>query len=454
MPRPSPRPWRGRVPLLVAATGGLAGGCDLASARPASPADGARTAATADPGPGTDADTATGTGTETDTPTDTATETPTDTAATDTAAPVSAPLQGMVVAQSWDHRDRPLGPGAGQFRVVFLQESMHSLLPELRAANPGALHLAYQKAGGMRADGGDHASTGLRLDQADGHEGWFLHDAAGQRLEYCDYPGVWAANIGDPGYQAAWLAAVQERVTRDGFDGVMLDDVNTFPGHCLGERGTAIAEYPTDAAYGEAVVAFMRAVGPGLQEAGLAVAPNIALNPWTEVQRDQALAMLPAITHWGREYWMRWDDSANFRGDEWSTTLALMVAAQEAGVGFFALTRGPGAEGAAAGKAYGRASFLLAWDGVSDSAWGYDEGGSHDSWDDDQAPVLGLPTGPATAAGQGWQRAYEGGMVLINPAPEGDQDFALDRAVVAADGTAQTRLRLAAGSAALLPWAP
>lgn len=367
-----------------------------------------------------------------------------------TPAPPPPPPQGLLVAQDWAQREHALGPGAGHLRVIFLQEAMHEDLPAVRAANPDALLLAYQKVGGMRADGGDHASTGVRLDQAEGHEDWFLHDADGNRLLYCDYPGVWAANIGSPGYQQAWLEAVEERLLRDGFDGVMMDDVNTFPGHCLGERGTPIAEYPTDEAYGNAVVDFMLAVGPSLKDAGLAVSPNIAMNPWNEVQRAQSEAMLPAVTHWGREYWMKWDDSANFRGDEWASTLDLMVHAQSVGVGFFALTKGPGAEGEAAAKTYGRASFLLAWDGESDSAWGYLDVSHHDdTWNDDQLPVLGRPQGPSRAVDQGWARDYEHGLVVVNPS-DSELEVDLERPLLDAEGTPVEALTLSPGTAALL----
>jgi hypothetical protein len=295
--------------------------------------------------------------------------------------------------------------------VIYLQESMYTLLPEIRAANPEALLLAYQKVGGMRADGGDHPSSGVRTDEA--VESWFLHDTDGNRLGYCDYAGVWAANVGDAGYQAGWLAAVRDRVVADGFDGVMMDDTNTFPGHCLGANGTPIAEYPTDEAYGDAVVAFVAAVGPGLRADGLAVVPNIAMNPWDDVMLAQAVAMLPNITHWAREYWMRWNDSENFGGDEWLTTLETMQLAQEAGVGYTALTYGPGVDGPVEGQRYGRASWLLAWDGRSDSAWGY-WGDGEDPWSADWGPDIGLPTEAAIREGDIWLRRYTGGIVVVN----------------------------------------
>lgn len=337
----------------------------------------------------------------------------------DTAAPPAGD-RGLLIAQSWDRVDAPLGDGAGQYRVIVLQESMTSELERLRAANPDAVFLAYQKVGGMRADGGDNPSTGVQIGEAD--EAWFLHDDAGARLYYCDYPEVAAADIGNADYQARWLANVRERTERDGFDGVMMDDVNTFPGHCLGSKGTPLAEYADDEAYGDAVVAFMAAVGPALKADGLIVAPNIAMNPWDDTMRAQTVAMYPSITHQLREYWMRWDASPNFTGDNWLSTLTLFEEAEANGVGFMALTLGPGDEGPEAGQVYGRASFLLAWDGASDSSWGYldDE---VDPWSPVWEGDLGRPLGAREAVGAGWVRRYPGGRVYLNPDETSTVDF-------------------------------
>ncbi len=373
-----------------------------------------------------------------------------DTADTAAPPPPSLGLRGLLSAQDWSREDAPYGAGAGQYRVIVLQESMARILPEVRAANPDARILAYQKVGGMRADGGDNPSTGVQYDEADGeHEEWFLHDADGERLIYCDYPEVWAADIGDVGYQQRWLDNVRERLTRDGFDGVMMDDVNTFPGHCLGSQGTPIAEYASDAAYGDAVVAFMQAVGPGLIDAGLLVAPNIAMNPWEDVMRAQALTIAAASTHVTREYWMRWDDSPNFTGSMWESTLTFYEEVEALGACFLALTYGPGDEGVVEGQRYGRASFLLAWDGEADSAWGYlDE--QVDPWTDEWAIDPGLPVEDRQADGPGWRRAYTGGTVLVNPHDSVSHSFSLNQPHTDGDGELVSELTLPPGSAMVL----
>jgi len=329
--------------------------------------------------------------------------------------------------------------------------SLYDVLDEVRAANPEASVLAYQKVGGMRDDGGDHASTGVRISEAEdaAGEAWFLHDEDGERLYYCDYAEVAASDIGDPDYQTLWLDNVRERLHRDGWDGVFMDDVNVFPGHCLGSRGTAIAEYPSDEDYGAALVEFMEAVGPELIDDGFLVAPNIAMNPWEDWMLTTALDVAGQSSHVFREYWMRWDDSEVFTGDMWLSTLEFYEATEALGVGFMALTYGPGDEGEAWGQRYGRASFLLSWDGEQDSAWGYlDE--EVDPWSEEWEGELGLPTEPRTAVGVGWQRAYSGGMVLLNPDDADRQAFTLDAPYIDHDGAEVDRITLDPGQAAIL----
>ncbi|NOY26067.1 MAG: hypothetical protein GXP62_09365 [Oligoflexia bacterium] len=376
-----------------------------------------------------------------------------DTGSEERDSPMAGP-RGLLLAQGWDREKAPLGAGAGQYRFIVLQESMYTDLDAIRLSNPDAKILAYQKAGGMLDHTGDNPSTGVVISQAeDGHEDWFLHDANGERLEFCDYDGVAAANMGNADYQAQWLENVQERVSRDGFDGVMMDDVNVFPGHCMGSLGTAIAEYPSDEAYGDAVVSFMEAVGVPLMDTGLLVAPNVALNPWEPVMRAQALAIAPNATHILREYWMRWDDSANFTGDNWASTLTFFEEVERLDVGFLALTYGPGEEGVAAGQRYGRASFLLAWDGVQESAWGYldDE---IDPFSDEWEGDIGIPAARRNSVGVGWKRRYTGGMVLVNPDEIEDQEFPLGRTYVDHDGAMVDSVNLEPGSAAILTAAP
>ncbi len=182
--------------------------------------------------------------------------------------------------------------------------------------------------------------------------------------------------------------------------------------------------------------------------ADLAVAPNVGMNPWDETMLAQSVAMMPHMTHFSREYWTRWDDSANFRGGTWESPLDTMVIAQAEGVAYLAVTKGPGEEGAVEGQRYGRASWLLAWDGESESAWGY-WGEGVEPYGPDWEPDIGLPTGEAVEIDGVWRRAYNRGLVLVNP---GEQavEVALGETLTDPDLGAVDRITLAAGQGRVL----
>lgn len=361
----------------------------------------------------------------------------------------------ILVVLNWDQRDAPLGAGKGKYRYIVMQDYMFERLPAVREANPNARILAYQNIGAMRSDGGDHPSSGVKVQEAEaGNESFFLHDNDGNRIKFCDYSQLHAANVGDSAYQERWLGNVRSRVVVDGFDGVYLDDVNTFPGHCLGSAGTPIKEYPTDNAYGDAMVSFMHRVGPALKAAGLLVVPNVAVNPWNADQRDRALAILPDVTHFFWEFWMRWLDSGNFTNPNWVPTMQLMSAVESAGVPFLTITYGPGAEGAVAGQRYGCASWLLAWNGVLASAWGYFDAAVADPWAESWCGDIGAPVGKMLAEGSGYKRYFTGGVVLVNPESSGSQSFTLNATFYDSAGIGVTGITLAPGDAAILTRAP
>ena len=71
-------------------------------------------------------------------------------------------------------------------------------------------------------------------------------------------------------------------------------------------------------------------------------------------------------------------------------------------------------EGAVEGERYGRASWLLAWDGSSPSAWGF-WGAGEDPWGPDWGPDIGLPVEDAMQVGPAWIRRYGAGIAVVNP---------------------------------------
>jgi len=149
------------------------------------------------------------------------------------------------------------------YRYVILQEYMYAHVAAIKAANPNTKVLSYMEApvtkvqtcGSSPSAYLPHDSFGMNYCYAHAyHPEWFLQNTSGQRLTYTDYPTYSAMDIGSQAYQNTWAKNVIAAVKADGFDGVYMDDVNTYPGHGINGK---IAKY-SDQAYGQAMAGFVR----------------------------------------------------------------------------------------------------------------------------------------------------------------------------------------------------
>ena len=361
------------------------------------------------------------------------------------AVPVVTPTIGELAIENG--QDAYLGD-TSRYRWIVLQEGEVRDIPAIRAANPNTKVLAYQDAAvteGLNSCGAAHPAAGVSYCYAAiHHPEWFLTDSRGNRLTYCDFPSEYVMDVGNPGYQAAWRDNVAALLERDGWDGVYMDDVNTFPGHCLDGR---IARY-TDAQYGLAMVNFVRAVSPPLRNAGLMTVANVAADPWTSWHVSAAVQMAGYLDGWFREYWQRWrSGSALFTDTMWSSLMSMADRMQSAGAALFANTYGTMSDTAA--MVYARASWLLACTGSGGgSSW--DAGNAvpyHPAW----TTSIGVPLGARYAVGAGWRRDFTGGIALVNPSSTKTQTFALTGTFMTSTGARVTgSITLQPGSAAVL----
>ena len=350
-------------------------------------------------------------------------------------------------------------PVRGRYRYIVVQWSVTNdpdcSLKRIRAANPDAKVLAYQNLGAMIA--GPHTdgrpSTCVTQEEAAANDAaepaasWHLHDPAGNALAFRDEWGfLQPANLARGSYQERCLRRL-EKVREDGYDGVLADDVNAYPGHNLGEgTGAPIAEYPTDAAYGDAVVGALRHIGPAALPLGLLLIPNVGADVTDPAQRDRALAIAGASSGLFREFWTRWDGPGDGQGGaDWEAGAALARAVERLGKPFLANTyAGPGPGGPAADQRYAVASFWLVWDGRQDSAWGYDAPGRADAgFSPAWGPDLGEPVDPERVrVGAGWLRRYDAGVAVVNPSPSTAQRFELGARWPLPDGTVASTVLL------------
>jgi hypothetical protein len=347
------------------------------------------------------------------------------------------------------HACRHGDPGRYRYVVVQWATTRDAACPlaRIRAANPGAKVLAYQNIGAMIA--GQHTdgrpSTCVTQEEAVAHDGaapedaWHLHDRAGRVLAFRDqYAYLRPGNVGRASYQAQCLRRLA-RIKADGYDGVLGDDVNVHPGHGLGEAGTPVDEYPSDGAYGDAMVRAVRRIGAGAARLGLPVFPNVGADPATPAHRSRALEVVRATSGWFTEFWTRWDGPGPGQGGAaWEAVATFAQEVEALAKPFIASTyHGPGPHGPAADLQYAAASFWLVWDGRQDSGWGYDvpgdpAAGSSRGW----GPDIGAPLDAARVrVGVGWRRRYSAGIAIVNPSTGASQRFELGAGYRTPDGS-------------------
>ena len=123
---------------------------------------------------------------------------------------------------------------------------------------------------------------------------WFLRDTDGLRINYDNYPDVWALDPGNEDYQDSWAANAITRAQSLGVDGVKLDNVNT---RWDWNHAAVPAKYPAQRHWYLAMGSFLQNVVPQLQRAGMSVIGNGSGDQWTSGPWTEWIKLLD-----GREY--------------------------------------------------------------------------------------------------------------------------------------------------------
>jgi hypothetical protein len=296
-------------------------------------------------------------------------------------------------------------------QVVILQSWDVADLYRLKAANPKVKVLMYKNASAVTnsaASDGRHC-TGVSYGQAAAN-GWLLRNQGGSPFAFLDYPWLYAADIGSPGYQQAWADNVLADIGSDPWDGVFIDDVNpTIRYHyCV----SCVAKYPTDDQYSAATQSFVRDVGPRLQAAGKLAIANIgswsayasSVDPWLNWLSG---AMDENFLKWGDE-----PGTGYASPGVWATQLDEVKNTEAKGKLFIGITKSSAGDVRAA--VYGYATELLASNGHS--VFTLAAGGAGEPWFREYGYDLGVPAGPQHADGAGvHERRFSRGLVLVNP---------------------------------------
>ena len=305
-------------------------------------------------------------------------------------------------------------------------------------------------------------NAGVSYAQA-ARNGWLLKDASGELLVNRGYPANYVGDVGNPAYQRAWLANVSRFLKSHGDDGVLIDDV-LYDLTPLADAEAA--KYPTQPEWAAAELSFIRTVGRGLRAQGYYVLVNASGYVPDDLRSDTGAntaawwrALGPYVSGLENEYYQETstgDDTLRSTGGSWSQNWdgwqRLVDVAQSMGRDFVAESYGAADDARA--MIYGRASFLLDWNGGR-GAYIYVPTDGSNPWTASSTADIGRPAAAKRHVGSGWLRRYTGGVVLVNPSGSRSQSFELPGSfTVPGSGSTVTKVTVPPTEALILRGTP
>lgn len=368
------------------------------------------------------------------------------------AQPVSA--SASVGVGVLDNRPGDLSAASdpGRYGVAVVGPWDYDQVSALKAANPNVKVLLYKDVAATASydvvNGVDvnPLPTGVGYAYANTyHPDWFLTSTTGQRVQWADYPGDWWMDIGNPSYQDAWAANVIASVRQYGAAGVMMDDVDAMLGGHL-PAGVTLAKYPTDASYAAAMTSFLTNVSAQLRAAGVLVVANIAFN-WSPTWETLYKQWVGLVDGRLMEFWTKPGETSaypRYGDNNWTFQIQQAQDVLSAGKMFIPVTYGDMSDTVT--QSYARASFLLVFNGGASSEIWTPSTTDTDPWTPYWTASIGVPTGAATQLSSGaWERAYSGGLDLVNPSTTSDATVSLPGSFTEPDGS------VVSGSVVLAP---
>lgn len=295
-------------------------------------------------------------------------------------------------------------------------------------------------------------------DRHDHLEAWFLHDAQGNRLfnKYdCPSNGcpMWAADIGNPGFRAHWIAEAEDTLTH-GYRGLYLDYVNMTLDEIVDGNGEATTPVDPRTDQLMTVVAWQRYMAEfteairiafpeteivhnalwwhGFPDENSLIARQVRAADFVALQRGVNDAGL----QWGTMFtdFLRFSDTVHSQG---RNILFQVDSMDDSGK----LVVGPGE------REYDLAGWLLV-SGGSDGYFGYLSSTPDDWWQGYEAN-LGAALGPRHAwQGQILRRDFRCGLVLLNPPNAPTQLISLPEGYFTIEGRPVAAVELTAANPA------
>lgn len=203
--------------------------------------------------------------------------------------------------------DRPFSYQARwQWQGLQADTTITPTLPELRQAGAQML-IAYANPTVYNPS----ETTGVRtcVAPATVQQSWILTDSSGKQITRSQNGGEYLLDPASTDYQQASVAFLVQKCQVQGWDGVILDEVDYTP---TWWNGTRPAKYATDASWQSAMLGYVQAITTGLANAGLFTYINYGgplTDPWAET-------VTQACTGTCAQYWV------GVEGSNWTAPTA------------------------------------------------------------------------------------------------------------------------------------
>jgi hypothetical protein len=265
------------------------------------------------------------------------------------------------------------------------------------------------------------------------------------------YPDNFVGDVGDPAYQQAWVSNVLRFLRAHGDDGVFIDDVLR---DLVPLAGTEAAKYPSQQAWAAAQLSFVAAVGSVLRAHGYYVLVNASGYIPGDQSSDNGSStaawwrqLAPYVSGLVNEYYQQTPDGNNTPRSSggnwyqnWDGWQRLVRTAQALGKDFVGIAYGSSSD--TQKMSYGKASFLLDWNGGGGAFIYEPNDDDSNPWNPAWTANIGLPAAPKQRIGNGWLRRYSAGVTLVNPSPTASQSFQLAGNYLSPDGQTINQITL------------
>jgi len=305
---------------------------------------------------------------------------------------------------------------ASRWPVQTLQRDHLDEARELRSAGASTLTF-YADPMVIRPGDPEGYTTALSAsDVEQNHPEWLLRDAAGDTISrgFGDQDADVMMDPGNVDYQAASASRLIDLIQSEGWDGVLLDEINQTWSWTM---STQPAKYSTQDEWEQAVVSYVQAVCGAI----IGIGKSCLTNTGAGLDNTQFWNTIAGVSTGSMaEFYVALNPHvggaparATVENGWWWPQQDRLAAAENTGTP--SIFHAYASNGSAVTYALG--SYLLAWQGHGAFSASTTYGGAGDYWSPefDAARRLGAPVSDYQEAGELLWRQFAGGYVVVNP---------------------------------------